>query len=95
MKISDDELSFITGIEDEDTAIASLFTGHVQVVVYTKGANGATLFTKDSSFSDTGIALMLLIQLVLVMHLLGRYCIIFLKIMRGCKSYRLFVSRML
>ena len=54
VKISDEELAFITGIDEVETAIASLFIGHVKVVIYTKGASGATLFTKDASFSVPG-----------------------------------------
>lgn len=58
VKISDEELFFITGIEEEETAIASLFTGHVKVVIYTRGASGATLFTKDTAFSIPGCDVM-------------------------------------
>lgn len=47
VKISDEELSFITGHEDEKEAIASLFVGDVQHVIYTRGAAGATWFTRD------------------------------------------------
>ncbi|WP_454870793.1 carbohydrate kinase family protein [Priestia megaterium] len=54
VKISDDELSFITGIEDEQQAIQSLFTGDVQVVVFTKGAEGATLYTKQAVYESNG-----------------------------------------
>lgn len=46
MKISDEELGFITGIKDKELAIQSLFIGNVQVVLYTLGANGAELYTK-------------------------------------------------
>jgi len=54
VKISDEELAFITGIEEVETAIASLFTGYVKIVIYTRGASGATLFTKNASFSVPG-----------------------------------------
>lgn len=45
VKISSDELAFITGIEDEQEAIASLFVGDVQAVVYTRGSEGAVWYT--------------------------------------------------
>ncbi len=50
IKISDDELFFITGIEDIEQAVQSLFQGHVCVVVITKGSQGATVHTKTSQF---------------------------------------------
>lgn len=40
IKISDEELTFITGIDNEEKAIQSLFTGRVEIVVYTKGKRG-------------------------------------------------------
>ncbi|TDF95580.1 carbohydrate kinase family protein [Paenibacillus piri] len=46
IKISDEELSFITGITDEVEAIASLFQGDVEHVIYTRGAQGAVWHTK-------------------------------------------------
>ncbi|MGE8079958.1 carbohydrate kinase family protein [Peribacillus loiseleuriae] len=54
IKISDEELSFITGFEDEKEAISSLFTGHVKMVIYTKGAAGATLYGRDFSYTSKG-----------------------------------------
>ena len=50
IKISDDELFFITGIEDLHQSIQSLFQGHVKVVILTKGSLGATVYTKTSQF---------------------------------------------
>ncbi|MBA9941819.1 carbohydrate kinase, partial [Ralstonia insidiosa] len=47
VKISDEELLFITGKRNEDEAIQSLFRGRVNVVIYTQGAQGATIYTKD------------------------------------------------
>ncbi|HZG73478.1 MAG TPA: carbohydrate kinase, partial [Chondromyces sp.] len=38
LKISDEELSFITEIDDQEEAILSLFKGDVKVILYTKGA---------------------------------------------------------
>ncbi|AZK45279.1 carbohydrate kinase family protein [Paenibacillus lentus] len=46
VKISDEELTFITGIADEKEAISSLFVGDVQHVIYTRGAAGATWFSR-------------------------------------------------
>ncbi|MEM1503787.1 carbohydrate kinase [Domibacillus sp. 8LH] len=55
LKISDEELFFITGIEEEERAIASLFTGNVKAVIFTKGKNGASLFLKSGQqFHDPG-----------------------------------------
>lgn len=46
VKISDEELTFITGIANEKEAISSLFVGDVQHVIYTRGAAGATWFSR-------------------------------------------------
>lgn len=54
VKVSDDELEFITGITDESTAIASLFIGDVKVVVLTKGAKGADLYVQHHKYSFPG-----------------------------------------
>lgn len=47
VKVSLDELSFLTGFEKEEIAIKSLFVGHVRVVIVTKGEAGSTLYFKD------------------------------------------------
>ena len=47
VKISDEELEFITGIKDEQEALKSLFVGAVEVVIYTKGTDGADFITKE------------------------------------------------
>ncbi|MFI8705946.1 carbohydrate kinase [Bacillus sp. NPDC077411] len=54
VKISDEELEFITGISDPKEAIESLFIGDVQVVIYTKGAQGAELYMKDRQYQSNG-----------------------------------------
>ncbi|MDQ0230368.1 carbohydrate kinase family protein [Metabacillus malikii] len=54
VKISDEELSFITGISSESEAIQSLFVGDVKAVIYTKGADGASLFVNGKSYSTEG-----------------------------------------
>ncbi|WP_412520510.1 carbohydrate kinase family protein [Staphylococcus simulans] len=47
VKISDEELEFITRIKDKEHAIASLFRGNVEAVIYTEGKAGASLYTKE------------------------------------------------
>lgn len=49
VKISDEELEFITGISDEKESLESLFKGDVKVIIYTKGTNGAEFITKDKN----------------------------------------------
>lgn len=52
IKISDEELSFVTGYEEVSQAIQWLFQGHVQAVIYTKGADGAAIYFKDGTVID-------------------------------------------
>lgn len=54
VKISDEELEFITGIADVEEAIRSLFTGDVQAVIFTKGAHGADVYIRDKKYESTG-----------------------------------------
>ncbi|PZD92978.1 carbohydrate kinase [Paenibacillus sambharensis] len=54
VKISDEELAFITGIEDEQEGIASLFTGDVEHVIYTRGAAGADWYSRSFTASVPG-----------------------------------------
>lgn len=54
VKISDEELEFITAICDVEKAIQSLFTGDVQAVIFTKGAAGADLYIKDAKWESSG-----------------------------------------
>ena len=49
IKISDEELEFITGEADEDKAIQSLFEGSVEAVIYTQGLCGASIVLKDGT----------------------------------------------
>ena len=53
LKISDEELFFITGIDDEAKAINHLLS-RVEVVVYTKGSKGACVYTKAYSVEHKG-----------------------------------------
>ena len=48
VKISDEELEFLTGTADIDAALPALFTGHVQLVLYTCGSGGAHAYTRSS-----------------------------------------------
>ncbi|KEK21750.1 carbohydrate kinase family protein [Bacillus gaemokensis] len=54
VKISDEELTFITGISDMEKAIESLFIGDVKAVIYTKGVQGAELYMKDKQYQSNG-----------------------------------------
>ncbi|PLS03687.1 carbohydrate kinase family protein [Neobacillus cucumis] len=54
VKISDEELEFITGIHEVHSAIQSLFVGDVRAVIFTKGSQGAELFVKDQRYQSSG-----------------------------------------
>ena len=49
LKISDEELEFITGKTRVEDARDVLFTGNVELVLYTKGADGSEAHTKKAS----------------------------------------------
>lgn len=49
VKISDEELSFITDIADDEEAIQWLFQNNVEIVIFTKGAAGSELHFKDGT----------------------------------------------
>lgn len=51
LKISDEELEFITKIKDKNEAIESLFVGNVEIIIYTEGKNGASIYTKDGKIA--------------------------------------------
>ena len=46
-KISDEELEFVTGYDNMDEAKEVLFKGNVNMVLFTKGKDGAEAYTKD------------------------------------------------
>ena len=48
LKISDEELEFITGETDIKSALPKLFVGNVKLVIYTCGSDGACAFTKNA-----------------------------------------------
>jgi fructokinase len=54
LKISDEELEFITGIATKKEAIEALFIGDVKAIIYTKGAQGAELLLKNGSYQSAG-----------------------------------------
>ena len=47
VKVSDEEIGFITGEEDIEKALPELFKGEVRMVIYTCGSKGAYAFTKN------------------------------------------------
>ena len=49
LKISDEELEFLTGKTEIRDALAQLFVGNVKMVIYTKGSDGAECYTKKAS----------------------------------------------
>lgn len=55
LKISEEELEFITGTVDIKEALPILFRGEVKLVVYTKGAQGAEVYTKNAKAQAEGI----------------------------------------
>jgi fructokinase len=55
VKISDEELEFITGYANIEEAKDFLFKGNCKILIYTKGANGAELYTKNKKVTVDGI----------------------------------------
>jgi fructokinase len=54
VKISDEELEFITGEKNEEKASKLLFDMGVKVFIYTMGKDGAKIFTKDFNVYHCG-----------------------------------------
>lgn len=54
LKISDEELGFITGKTEKKDALGSLFQGNVKLVIYTKGADGAECYTRKAKAAIAG-----------------------------------------
>lgn len=54
LKVSDDELLFLTHITSEEKAVRMLFIGDVELIIVTKGRQGVTLYTKETSFYSPG-----------------------------------------
>ena len=55
LKISEEEVKFITGYDLIEEALPKLFTGCVQCVIYTSGSQGASAYTKTTSAHADGI----------------------------------------
>ena len=47
LKLSDEELPFLTGTEDIEAALPRLFTGDVQLVLFTCGSKGARAYARS------------------------------------------------
>lgn len=54
LKVSDDELFFITKIKDEKKAIKYLFDKNIKYLVLTRGKDGVSYYTKDSHIDVLG-----------------------------------------
>lgn len=54
IKISDEELEFITGRTTIEEASELLFSGSTKLVVYTKGSDGAEAYTRTAKGFDAG-----------------------------------------
>lgn len=54
LKLSDEELEFITGETDIENALPLLLKNRCEVVIYTKGKDGVELYTKDIKVSVPG-----------------------------------------
>lgn len=55
LKIGEDELGIITGIDDPDRALESLWHDELRVVAVTAGARGATLLTREARATVPGV----------------------------------------
>lgn len=53
LKISDEELEFLTGKTTIEDAKDQLFVGNVELIIYTKGAEGAECYTKTARVLTT------------------------------------------
>lgn len=56
VKISDDELPFITGIDNVDQAIVFLKRKHIPILIITKGKNGVDLYRDDQYIHEDGFS---------------------------------------
>ncbi len=54
IKISDEEIEFITGETNLELSIQMLFRGHVKIIILTKGKDGATIYTKNNRVKHDG-----------------------------------------
>ncbi len=56
LKISDEELEFITGETEIENALAKLFSRGVRLVMYSEGKEGVRVFTKQSQAKASGVS---------------------------------------
>ncbi|MGN1014719.1 MAG: carbohydrate kinase [Butyricicoccus sp.] len=49
VKLSDDELEFVTGYHDEAEAAKQLLAGNCRMLILTKGENGSSVYTRSAS----------------------------------------------
>lgn len=56
LKISDEELAFLCGTNQIEMALEQLFCGHVKLIIYTKGAQGACAYSKSLSADTAGLS---------------------------------------
>lgn len=56
IKLSDEELTFLTGKQRIEDALPQLFCGNVKLIIYTMGKDGACAFTKSMRYAVDGIA---------------------------------------
>lgn len=54
IKISDEELEFITGETKIENALPKLFEGNAQIIIYTKGGDGAEIHTRTTKVEVQG-----------------------------------------
>lgn len=54
IKISDEELEFITGCDKIEDALPKLFKGNGEIIIYTKGGDGAEIYTRSKKVHVPG-----------------------------------------
>lgn len=54
VKISDEELEFITGYKEMEKALPELFKGNAEIIIYTKGGDGAEIYTRTTKVHVPG-----------------------------------------
>lgn len=54
VKISDEELEFITEYQEIEQALSKLFEGNTQIIIYTKGRDGAEIYTRTTKVHVPG-----------------------------------------
>ena len=55
LKVSEDEIEFITGLSNEEKAIEFFFRYDIKYLIITRGSNGVTLYTKDQRYDIDGL----------------------------------------